>query len=266
MKNFNLCTKYHVAILSILALVFLQSKIEAKTFTGDNFQITYPAFWDTLQSKNIIAKYGGLSGVSLVSCIAGTQSQNLDSVAQVLGDSLGGHFTKGNTGLLTLGKYQVNWVNYKYDSLPKLSKSVQTATGFPVSLKNDSIRIYSVVSGGFIFTGTLMTIITNSKPPYADMETAIATLTLGTQAGAIREITGRWGGAEMWVRDGRLGGAWFSANSPKAIDCYNLRGSWVGEAIHSNSTGIWVLPSVDRNAVLLITLADGSRFHLPIRN
>ncbi len=269
MKNFNFRKKYHKFILGGLALFIFQAKVDAKVFTGDNFKITYPPLWDTLLNKNIIAKNSGLSGISILTNVPGSRSPNLDSITLALGDSLGGHFTKAKNGVLTLGKYTVNWQDFAYDSLPKLSAQIQISTGLPLSIKNDSIRVYYLVSDGYVFTLSGMTIKTgfiNPVKPYADLESAIATLILGPQTSMIREISGRWGGAEKWVRDGRLGGAWFSAHRPRSIDCFNLRGAWVGAAIRTNSEGIWVLPSIDRNSLLLITLADGSRLHLPIRN
>ncbi len=243
----------------------LSSQLNATEFTGKNYSITFPKGWDTVQTSGLIGLNIGLGGLATLSAVEGTKAPSIDSLAAFYADSLGGHITKGKDSALTLGIYSVHWQEFLYDSLPKLSSQVTVAAGFPVSLKNGKFRVYYLVSGGYVFSTAVMSVLPNVKLPSDAIETAIKTLKLGVQAG-IREIKGAWGGTEMWVHNGRLGGAWFAAHQPKRIDCFNFRGAWIGSAQPSGSSGIWILPSVDRNAVLRMTLPDGSQVHLSVRD
>ena len=245
---------------------FFAPKSHAILVTGANYNITFSAGWDTIQTQAIVAKYQGLGGMASMGAVPGTVPPNLDSLTVFYADSLGGHITKGKDSSLTIGNYAVKWQEFKYDSLPKLSELISGKAPFPVSLKDGSFRVYYLVSDGFVFTISGMTIVPKSTTtPYPDIEAAIKTLKLAPQTG-IREITGAWGSSEMWIHDGRLGGSWFAAHRPVSIDCFNLRGSWIGSAKPSGTPGIWTLPAVDRNAFLRILLSDGSRFHLPTRD
>lgn len=252
--------------LALAVWGFFVPDAHALLLTAPNYSITFPGGWDTLTSSAVVAKYKGLGGMATLSCVAGNTAPNLDSLAKFYADSLGGHMTKGKDSALTLGAYSVHWQEFHYDSLPKLSAQVSKAAGFPVSLKNGTFRVYYLTSGGFVFTTAELTVVAGGILPNEDIEGAIKTLKLGPNSGAIREIAGAWDGAEMWIHDGRLGGAWFAAHRPVAIDCFNLRGGWIGSAQPSGTPGIWTLPAVDRNAFLRIVLPDGSRFHLPTRD
>jgi hypothetical protein len=244
---------------------FFAKESKALDLVAANYTITFNTSWDTVQTASILGKSRGLFGMALLSCNAGALPPNLDSLAQFYADSLGGHITKGADSTLTLGKYQVKWQDFKYDSLPKLTAALQKQVPGASALKDGSFRVYYLVSEGFVFTTTGLPIVKGFPVPYPDIEAAIKTLVITGQA-AIREIAGAWNGPEMWIHDGRLGGAWFSAHRPVSIDCFSLRGSWVGSAKPSGTPGIWTLPGVDRNAFLRIVLPDGSRFHLPTRN
>lgn len=251
--------------LSLCVGGLFATKTQALILRAPNYTITFSDGWDTVQSASILAKTQGLLGMALLSCTPGTTAPNLDSLVTFYADSLGGHITKGKDSALTLGKYSVKWQEFLYDSLPKLSAQISAQTNFPVALKNGRFRVYYLVSDGLVFTATGLTILKNGIPPNADIETAIKTLTLISVAG-IREMAGTWGGSEMWIHGGRLGGSWFAAHRPIAIDCFNLRGARIGSAKPSGTPGIWTLPAVDDNAFLRIKLADGSRFHLPIQD
>ncbi len=264
-KGYSMFKQLNVLWIGLTLCVggLFSTKANALLLTAPNYTITFSPGWDTVQSGSIVAKSQGLYGIALLSCTPGTTAPNVDSLATFYADSLGGHITKGKDSALTLGKYPVKWQEFLYDSLPKLSAQISRGSLFPVSLKNGKFRVYYIVSNGLIFTVSELAIVTNGSLPNADIEAALKTLTLISLAG-IREIAGTWGGAEMWIHDGRIGGAWFSAHRPIAIDCFNLRGAWIGSAKASGNSGIWTLPGVDRNAFLRILLADGARFHLPI--
>ncbi len=251
--------------LALAAWGFFVPDSHALLVTAPNYAITFSVGWDTLTSSAVVAKYKGFGGVATLTCAPGNTAPNLDSLATFYADSLGGHITKGKDSVLTLANYSVHWQEFHYDSLPKLSAQITLEAGFPVSLQNGVFRVYYLTSGGFVFTLSELTLFASGTLPSVEMESAITTLKLGAQAG-IREIAGTWGGSEMWIHDGRVGGSWFAAHRPVGIDCFNLRGSWIGSAQPSGAPGIWTLPAVDRNAFLRIVLPDGSRFHLPIRD
>lgn len=252
-----------IALLSVGG--FFLSNSRALDLSNSNYSITFAQTgWDTVQNASIVAKNLGTAGIGIITCTKGTIEPNLDSLAVFYADSLGGRITKGKDSSLTLGKYQVKWQEFKYDSLPKLSSALSIQAGFPIQLKDGSFRVYYLISDGFIFTLTGLPISKIFPPPYADIQAAIKTLKLLAQAG-IREIVGAWGGPEMWIHGGRLGGAWFAAHRPLSIDCFNIRGSWIGAAKPTGTAGIWTLPAIDRNAFLRIVASDGSFFHLPIR-
>jgi hypothetical protein len=245
---------------------FFVPESHALLLTSPNYSITFPGGWDSVKTASVVSLYGGIGGMATLSCAPGNAAPNLDSLAKFYADSLGGHITKGKDSALTLATYSVHWQEFNYDSLPKLSAKLSVAAGFPVSLKNGTFRVYYLTSNGFVFTAVELALLPGGTLPSKDIESAIKTLKLGPNAGAIREIAGAWGGPEMWIHDGRLGGAWFVAHRPVSIDCFNLRGSWIGSAQPSGTPGIWTLPAVDRNAFLRIVLPDGSRFHLPTRD
>jgi hypothetical protein len=263
------CNNLFLSVL-LSTVGFFSSNSNALVLNNSEYSITFaPSGWDTVQTSSILRKDFGINGVVLLTCAKGSTAPNLDSMVLFYADSLGGRITKGKDSSLTLGNYKVNWQDFKYDSLPKLSAAIKSQSGFPIQLKDGSFRLYYLLSNGFVFTMTGLPIpnpITRiSNPPYADMEAAFKTLNFNTQS-RIRETTGAWGGSEMWIHNGRLSGAWFSAHRPVSIDCFNIRGIWIGAAQPSGSSGIWTLPAIERNAFLRILLPDGSRYHLPTRD
>ncbi|MEO6098302.1 MAG: hypothetical protein ABIW76_22570, partial [Fibrobacteria bacterium] len=165
---------------------------------------------------------------------------NLDSLATFYSDSLGGHITKDSSGIKTLGNYSVHWQQFKYDSLPKLSAQISASTGLEVHLTNGNFRVYYLQSESYVFTLALLAVLPGGIPPYADVEAAITTLKLGAQTGIISLARGA--GRDLWIRGGKLGGAWLKANRVFAVECFDTRGALIGSATHA-AEGSWNLPA-----------------------
>ncbi len=248
------------ACLSGALLLPCVAKAQGRTFHGANYDITFQptaktSAWDTVKTGNIIAKLGGLYGMATMGAAAGTSLPNLDSLTASFSDSLGGTLKKDSTKTIMLGQYEVHWQKYTYDTLPKLSKLVSDAAGFTVMLKNGSFRVYYLVSGGYQFTLACMSILSGGIAPYPDVEEAIKTLRLGLQAGIrdrARTVT-----RDLWIRDGRLGGAWLEANKPTAIEAFDTRGFRMGTGV-LDSKGTWSLPVSRQEMFLRVRAADGS--------
>lgn len=228
---------------------------------GEGFSLTFPANWDSIETANVMGKFGGFSGMATLGATEGSAAPNLDSMAAFYADSLGGHITKDSSGTMTLGVRSVNWQKFKYDSLPKLSAQVSAATGLQVSLKNGSFRVYYTVSDGYVFTLALMAVIPNGIPPYADAEKAISTLKLGAQVGIISLARGP--GRDLWIRGGRLGGEWLKTNRVFAVDCFDSRGALIGSATHGPE-GSWILPASRREMFVMMRTASGLSEHFTV--
>ncbi len=256
------------AALSALLLLGVSQVKAQVTVAKPTFSISFGTGWDTTETNSSIVSNSSAFQVATMGATPGTGSPNIDSMLTFYSDSLGGHLTKGKDSSLTLGSYSVHWQDVKYDSLPKLTAMIKAQmgplVGSLINLKNGTFRVYYLQANGYEFSIAAITVRPNAIPSYADIEAAIKTLKLGVNS-AIRELAVAWGGTDIWVREGRLGGAWFSAHKPVSISCYNLRGAWMGPAIPSGSQGIWVLPSAGQNAFLQIVLPDGSRYHLAFR-
>jgi hypothetical protein len=247
-----------------LAVVGILSPNQAradKLITGEDYSLTFPTGWDSIQSANVVGKYGGFSGMATLGATEGTALPNLDSMAAFFADSLGGNITKDSSGTKMLGAYSVNWQQFKYDSLPKLSAQVSAATGLQVNLKNGSFRVYYLVSEGFVFNLAIMAILPGGIPPYADVESAIATLKLGAKVGIISLARGP--GRDLWIRGGRLGGEWLKTNRVFAVDCFDSRGSLIGSAAHG-AEGSWILPASRQEMFVLLRTAYGKSEHFTI--
>jgi hypothetical protein len=260
---------YWMAVMSF-SFIAPNSAIAQQFFKGENWSITFSNLWKpvTVGDSTILKKNEGIGGIAILSCVPGQNAPNIDSLAKFYGDSLGGHITMGKDSVLPLGAYQVYWHELKYDSLPKLNSMLAAqASSLPIPpLRNGSFRIYYLESGGFVFSIIALPIFQSPVlPPYAEVEAALTTLKLGALAG-IQQLASKWDGVEMWIHDGRVGGAWFSAHKPRSIDCFNVRGAWIGSAKSSGSAGIWILPSVAQNSLMRILLSDGSYFNLRIRD
>ena len=249
--------KYIGSALMILGLAAMQgAAAEGKTFLGANYAITFQATgWDTVKSGNIIAKLGGLYGMATMGATPGSNLPNLDSLTTAFSDSLGGEIKKDSSGLITLGKYDVHWQKYTYDTLPKLSKLISSTAPFPVTLSHGSFRVYYLVADGFQFTIACMSILPGGIAPYPDVEAAIKTLRLGVLAG-IRDRA-RTVSRDLWIREGQLGGAWLDANKPTAIEAFDTRGFRLGSGVPT-AKGTWSLPVSRQEMFLRVRAADGS--------
>lgn len=252
-----------VAALAVAAVGFLSpARAHAdKLITGKDYSLTFPTGWDTVRSANVVGKYGGISGLATLGATEGAALPNLDSMAAVYSDSLGGHITKDSSGTKQLGAYSVNWQQFRYDSLPKLSAQVSAATGLQVNLKNGSFRVYYLVSDGYVFTLALMAILPGAVLPYSDVEKAIVSLKLGSQAGIISLARGP--GRDLWIRGGRLGGEWLKTNRVFAVDCFDSRGALIGSATHG-AEGSWILPASRQEMFVLLRTAYGTSEHFTV--
>jgi hypothetical protein len=249
-------------LVAALGIVFPKSAQADKVFNGENFVITFPTGWDTLQSANVIGKYEGLYGMATQGATEGTTLPNADSLAEFYSDSLGGHITKDSNGVKTLGKYTVHWQQFKYDSLPKLSARIPPSVSPLVSLKNGSFRVYYLQADGYVFSIALVAVVPNFPAPYADVEAAIPSLKLGAQAGIISLARGP--GRDLWIRGGKLGGAWLKTNRVFAVECFDARGALIGSATHA-AEGSWNLPVSRQDMFVVLRMADGTTEHFNVR-
>jgi hypothetical protein len=251
------------AALAVATVGFISPNLAHadKLIKGEDFSLTFPTGWDTVQSANVVGKYGGISGMATLGATEGTTLPNLDSMAASFADSLGGHITKDANGTMNLGSYTVNWQQFKYDSLPKLSAQISAATGLQINLRDGSFRVYYLVSDGFVFNLALMAVLPGGIPPYADVEKAIATLKLGAKVGIISLARGP--GRDLWIRGGRLGGEWLKTNRVFAVDCYDSRGAKIGAATHG-AEGTWILPASRQEMFVLLRTAYGTSEHFTV--
>ncbi len=233
-----------------------------KTFSGAGYAITFSSKWDTTKVKGVIGHTGGLGGIAALGATPGNTLPNVDSIMATFRDSLGGDLKKDSSGQMAIGGYEVHWQKFTYDTLPKLSAAISAAMGFPVTLKNGSFRVYYLNANGMGFSIAGMAVLPRGIPPYADIESALATLKLGPQAGIVP-----LGGAtlrDLWVRDGKLGGVWLRTNRVFAVECYDSRGAFVGNATHA-AEGAWQLP-VGRGEILVrLKTATGMGMHFLVR-
>jgi hypothetical protein len=254
-----------VAVLGLIALGFAPRQASAqslRTFHGENYAISFTTAWDTVKNNAVIAKYLGLGGMATMTASAGSSLPNLDSLTKTYADTLGGAIKKDSAGMKAIGKYEVHWQKFTYDSLPKLSASIQAATGMNANLKNGSFRVYYLNADGFSFSIACMAIITGGIAPYGDIETALATLKLGTQIGIIPLARGL--PRDLWVKDGTLGGGWLKANQVFAVECYDSRGALLGNATHA-AEGAWKLPAAKQEMLVRLRTAQGTGLHFLVR-
>ena len=256
----------HLTFLVLAALAtFLPGESSAqagKTFTGASYAITFNSRWDTTKVKGVIGHTGGLGGIAALGATPGNSLPNVDSIMATFKDSLGGDLKKDSSGQMTIAGYEVHWQKFTYDTLPKLSAAITAAMGFPVTLKNGSFRVYYLNANGVGFSIAGMAVIPRGTPPYADVEAALATLKLGPQSGIVP-----LGGArlrDLWVRDGKLGGAWLRANRVFAVECYDSRGAMLGYATHA-AEGAWKLPVGRGEMLVRLRTAQGTGLHFMVR-
>jgi hypothetical protein len=239
-----------------------RASAQGKTFAGEGYSITFSSTsWDTVKSRNIIASTSFFAIASMGASPA-TGLPDLDSMTNAYADTLGGKIAKDSSGEKALGKYQVHWQKYTYDSLPKLSAIITASAPFIPPLKKGSFRIYYLYHGGFEFTIACMSILPNGVAPYDEIEKAIATLKLGSEAGIVDMA--RAAGRDLWIRDGVLGGAWLNAHRPASVEGFDARGARVGSAAPT-SEGTWALPASKAALVLRVRTTDGLSVNLPVR-
>jgi hypothetical protein len=235
---------------------------QGKTFSGDHYSISFAAGWDTIQTQAVLGKYGGLNGLATMGSTLGNSLPDIDSLTAAYADTLGGDIRKDSSGSLTIGKYDVHWQKFTYDSLPALSDLISSTLGFPVSLQKGEFRVYYLASDGVVFTLACMAVLGSAKPPYADVEAALATLKLNPLSGIIP--LGRDLARDLWVRDGKLGGGWLKANRVYAVECYDVRGAFLGLAAHAPE-GAWRLPKSGSEMLVRLRTAQGAGAHFLVR-
>jgi hypothetical protein len=255
-----------LAALSFCALALLPraaSSQTLKTFSGDHYSIGLASSWDTVQTHLVLGKSLGSQGMAALGVSLGSTLPNLDSLTAAYAVTLGGDIKKDSSGRMTLGKYDVHWQKFTYDSLPGLSKAVTQAAGFPVNLKKGEFRVYYLNSDGVSFSVACMSIVSLVKAPYAEVETAIGT-TLKLNSGTGIIPLSRGFGREIWVKDGKVGGAWLKANRVYAVECYDTRGAFLGQATHA-AEGTWQLPKFQGEMLVRLKKVDGNGMHFLVR-
>lgn len=246
-----------------LALVWLPQSAKAqRVFTGDHYSITFASSsWDTAGSHAVLAKNLGTAGLATLGANPGSTLPDIDSLTRAYSDSLGGDIKKDSSGQKTIGKYSVHWQKYTYDTLPKLSATISAQLGFPITLRKGEFRVYYLNADGVSFAIACMS-ITGGKPPYADVETALATLKLSLGTGIIPLSRGSAG--DLWVKDGKLGGGWLKANRVFAVECYDTRGAFLGLATHA-AEGTWQLPIMQAEMLVRLKTVGGIGMHFLVR-
>ncbi|HKP97000.1 MAG TPA: hypothetical protein VJ385_14715 [Fibrobacteria bacterium] len=251
---------FGLALASLAWLIPGGAAAQGKTFTGENYGITFPAGWDIIRAPNVIAKISAFA-MGIMGASAGTTLPDVDSLTAAFSDSLGGPIRKDSSGVKTLGKYQVHWQKYAYDTLPRLSALITKEAPFIPPLKDGSFRVYYLVSDGVSFSTACLSLLHGGIAPYGEVEQAILTLKLGALAG-IRDVA-RASGPDLWIRGGKLGGAWLQAHHPVSIEGFDARGALLGAAVPA-SEGAWVLPSAPETLFLRVRAADGSSLRLAV--
>lgn len=258
--------KSMLAALSLCALGFLPRAATAqatKTFSGEHYSIALASAWDTVQTHLVLGKSLGLQGMAALGVSLGSSLPDIDSLSAAYAETLGGNIKKDSSGQKALGKYEVHWQKFTYDSLPGLSKAVSDAAGFPVNLKNGEFRVYYLNSDGVSFSVAVMSILAGVKAPYAEVETAIgSTLKLTSGVGIIPLSRGF--SRDIWVKEGKVGGAWLKANRVYAVECYDTRGAYLGQAIHA-AEGAWQLPKIQGEILVRLKTASGEGIHFLVR-
>jgi hypothetical protein len=122
--------------------------------------------------------------------------------------------------------------------------------------------VYYLNANGVSFSIACMSIVSGVKAPYADVEAALATLTLTTQTGIIPLAPGF--SRDIWVKDGKLGGGWLKANHVFAVECYDTRGAFLGQATHA-AEGTWQLPKAQAEMLVRLKTASGNGMHFLVR-
>jgi hypothetical protein len=256
--------KTTIAALALMAFAWAPREAAAqKVFKGDYYNITFSAGWDTVGNSAILRKNLGFSGMATLGATPGSGLPNVDSLSNDYSESLGGKITKDSSGVKTLGKYEVHWQKFTYDSLPGLSKIIGAAMGDTLfQLSKGSFRVYYLAADGYRFTIAGMRIYDLGNFPYPDIETAIKTLKLAANSGIVPLARGNVGG--LWVQDGKLGGPWLKANRVFAVECYDVRGSLIGHATHA-AEGTWALPKTGSEMLVRLRTAQGAGMHFLVR-
>lgn len=248
--------------LAVIALAFPRAVRADKTFTGEGYAITFVTGWDTLMNAGVFGKTQGFEGLATLAVAEGAVLPEADSLAEAYADSLGGALTKDSSGILTLGKYEVHWQEFTYDSIPALSEAISAQVGIPITLENGRFRVYYLTADGMVFSIAVMAVLPGGRPPYDDIEKAITTLKLGASAG-IRYSAG-YGALDLRIRGGRLEGSWITANKVRSVDGFDARGGHIGSG-RPEADGSWILPASQGEMFLRIRAASGEAVGIRIR-
>lgn len=256
------------AVAALFGPGAVSAQLQPLVMTDSLYTITYDnpklnAAWSTFPSIPG-AVYSPFAGFMKLDCQAGTSNPDMETLAKTYSAAFGGNITVAGSGKATLGKYEFNWQDFNYDSLPILRAEIKVRARVDINLKNGKIRAYYVLSAGKVFAMAVLpaTILPfGSAPnPMPDAESALMTLNIFPSAG-IRGGFAASRGPGIWTQDGMLGGEWPRGMPPLAIECYNGRGAFVGMAKPSGSPGVWELPAGHGGLALKLRMPDGSLLH-----
>lgn len=236
-----------------------------RTFKGEFHSINFATSWDTVKTNAIIAKYQGLGGMATLGASESNALPDIDSLLKAYKDSLGGDIRRDpdSAGIKVIGKYQIHWQNFNYDSLPRLSQSITAATGIQTTLKKGRFRVYYLNAEGISFSVAVMAIISGGTIPYADVEAALVTLKLNSKTG-IRFVSMARAG-DVWFRSGVLGGAYLRTMRVHAVECFDSRGRLIGMAVHGPE-GTWIVPFPGKGEYFLrLRVSNGNAVYLAVR-
>lgn len=224
------------------------------------YDINFSAKWKIVFQPTFLGKSNGSEGIAYVGCAPGTARPDVDSQAAYYSGILGGHITPGAAIDTVIGKYTVRRQTLNYDSLPRLDSMIQARSGFALKHKNGSLRVYTIVSGGYVFAVAGMATFPGAIAPYPDIERALVTLVLHPGA-AVRPGPAA-AGKNLWLRRGLLGGDWLKAHPPASVEAFDARGASAGRGIAAGD-GTWVLPLSNGSFFVRINTLDGISLVLP---
>ena len=261
-------------IAALFVSLALADRAEAQNLRIDKprYTLTLSSQWEAVavpEGQNadsnlaILSKLGGIGGIAYVTCEPSTIEPNLDALAASFSELLGGGITTDSAGSMVLGKYSVKWQDFKYDSLPVLADMVEERMGVRPNLKNGKFRAYYLVSDGYVFTMAGLRLLTQGMLPYSDIESAIATLVLKPQSGAVYPVVRQLAGG-LWSRNGELSGNWLDVHPVIAVDCFSLSGKFIGSA-RPDGASTWILPSRTEALVVVVRSRDGQSLSLIVR-
>lgn len=237
MKTFAKLCRVSVGVLCMGASAgWSQIKI-----TTPDCSITFGSGWaltDTVQTA--LTKDDGVSGLALFRSRREAVPAPFDAAAEAkaVADSLEAHITVTKEETKILGAYSVKILSMSYDELVRLEREA-AARGRDVTLKNGTLKLYLIQSGGVrvaiigVYAVALLT-------PFASIEQAIPSLAMSQSNGISafdRPAAPAWS-----VTGGKLR---FQGKRPSAVSALDGRGRLVAWLHGENGPAgaSWDLPS-----------------------